>query len=125
MLNSSCGSGNADIMNRSRWVILIAVLCIATGAVVSWLTLRPSMVPSSMVPYTPIVMDQRQKLVDMSVLITPAHLDAMERVLKRYDEPFHRSGPTLLLIPRRLAEDRDLLWNFTTKASEGMAGVTP
>ena len=120
-------------MNRSRWVILIAVLCIVMGAVVSWLTVDEGYTPAqvslalrpSMVPYTPIVMDQRQRLVDMSVLITPAHLDAMERVLKRYDEPFHRSGPTLLLIPRRLAEDRDLLWNFTTKASEGMDGVTP
>lgn len=56
-------------------------------------------------------------------MLTPGHLDRVEVVLKRYDEWYQRIDATHLRISRKLWRDRDLLWNYTTKAENvGSAG---
>ncbi len=98
--------------NRRILVIsAIAVLALAI-AFVLWIT-----APAG---YVPIVMDGRQQLVEDPTMLTPAHLDRLEAVLKRYDEWYQRIDATHLRISRKLWRDRDLLWNYTTKAEDGV-----
>jgi len=74
--------------------------------------------PRALVEYVPVVSDSRQALVQDRSLLTPAHLDRMEVVLKSYNQPYTRVDANHLLISRALSRDTDLLWNYTTKAED-------
>jgi hypothetical protein len=90
---------------------LAALLLAVVAAVLVWM--------QSSTEYVPIVIDNRQQLVTNPFMLTPGHLDRLEVVLKRYGEWYQRVDATHLRISRELWRDRDLLWNYTTKAEDG------
>lgn len=71
---------------------------------------------TGMVPYVPIV-SVDSVLTDTPKLLTPDHLDAVDHVLSYYGQKHEFCGEKLY-IEASLANDRDLLWNFTTKAED-------
>ena len=100
--------------HKTRWLSLmtIAALLIVAGAIVAaW--------AQSSSEYVPVLMDSRQQLVENPTILTPAHLDRVEAVLKGYGEWYHRVDATHLRISRKLSHDRELLWNYTMKAEDG------
>ena len=107
---------------RARWIGVV----LASGAicVVSLLYWCKNMnTQTDLVPYTPVVrqVDRGDHvLVDAPGLLTEAHVKAMTNVLARYGERYDTHGATLR-IERKLAEDRDLLANYTEKAKESLA----
>jgi hypothetical protein len=73
-----------------------------------------------MVPYVPIVdvwIRGDPLLTDTPGLLTREHLEAVDHILNYYNEK-HEFHGGVLYIERSLANDRDLLWNFTTKAED-------
>jgi hypothetical protein len=78
---------------------------------------------TDLVPYVPVVrrVDRGDHLlVDAPELLTDAHVKAIAAVLTRYGERYEAHGPALR-IERKLAEDRDLLANYTEKAQGSLA----
>ena len=49
---------------------------------------------------------------------SPEQSARVAAVLKRYDEPYWRPGDVIVLVPLALAFDRELRWNYTSKASD-------
>jgi len=69
------------------------------------------------VPYVPVVYTFDVRLVvDDPDMLTEEHKARIMLVLFRYNEPFQFRGG-VVYIQKRLKEDKDLLCNFTEKAS--------
>jgi len=104
-------------MKRASKLVLLALivslaLCLALGIYVKYWR-------SEYVPYVPVELDlsfggdwesQPERLTD-------EHVIRMEITLSRYGVPYRRSNG-VLYIPRSLADDVELLWNFCTKADQ-------
>ncbi len=101
------------IMFRRPWIFLLASLLLLAIPLLGWRLFR-----HRMVEYIPVVMDAKQNLVAAPLLVTPDHLDRLERVLDTDGELHTRVSSTKLLIRPRLALDTELIWNYTTKAND-------
>ncbi|RUO29561.1 hypothetical protein [Aliidiomarina soli] len=64
----------------------------------------------------PLVLDNREGIVEDPALLTKEHVDRVEHVLRFYDVEFDRVSDTRLLISSSI--DKDSLWNFTKKAED-------
>jgi len=112
---------------KHRTKLMIAACAGVAALVVAWNTF----IRSDCFIYVPIVTNRTMELVEDRSLLTAAHLDHVEVVLKNYGEFSERLGPTRLRISPWLAFDRDLLWNYTTKAQarelqrSGVSGYNP
>jgi hypothetical protein len=58
------------------------------------------------------------RLVRSEVPVSEDLRDRMKSVLALYDVPFRQDGKGELWISSRAARDLDLLWNFTSKATD-------
>lgn len=65
--------------------------------------------------YQPLGWDG-ERIVERPALLSPAHLDRLEQVLRYYRIPYRRAGPSRLLLEAGV--DRDTLRNFTRKAED-------
>lgn len=99
------------LRSSKRRIVSTIVILIFAGALIA-------LKPPSVVEYVPIVSDGRQQLVQDRTLLTAAHLDRLEVILQSYGVAYKRADVNHLLIPRSLSNDRDLLWNYTSKAED-------
>lgn len=94
---------------KFQWLVLLAML----------LTLHlGGCSDAGYTPYIPIVLSDltgRQGLVEDKTLLTPEHISAVQVVLNEYNQPYKMIDGELYIKPS-LWRDRDLLWNFTSKA---------
>ena len=66
-----------------------------------------------------LVEGRENKLVAAPELLTPQFVERMKAVLKHYGEDFDVSAQGALRISKKLSLDRELLWNYCTKAQDG------
>jgi hypothetical protein len=97
-----------------RLAFFVAAACVVLigGAVIY------SQWPYRMVPYVPVVEEWvagEPELRESPELLTPAHLERMQTFLRIYREPF-RLRDDSMFVQKRLRDDRELLWNYTSKA---------
>lgn len=77
------------------------------------------------IPYVPVVVEWEGGdllLKEDRGLLTEEHTRCMQVVLKRYGESYYMRDGTLF-IPKRLHDDRELLWNYTSKAESLRSGT--
>jgi len=65
-----------------------------------------------------LVEGRRNQLVPAPELLTSRYLERVKALLLFYGERFRTNSEGRLLIPRKLANDRDLIWNYSKKAQE-------
>ncbi len=65
-----------------------------------------------------LVEGQRNKLVSAPELLSPQFKENFILVLKHYHEEYVIDQRGVLLIPRKLSEDKELLWNYCKKAED-------
>lgn len=73
--------------------------------------------------YVPIVLDNREGLVDAPSMLDEAHLDRVEKALRYYSIEYLRIDPLVLNIHSKQwcgGNDvaRDTIWNITNKAND-------
>lgn len=107
-------AGQAGPTNLRRLVIWIGLCVVSLMLVLCIAVLRSD---AEYVPYIPHEVTFDGALANPE-LVTEEHLDAVQQVLSRYGYTFIREGPRRLLIQRKLANDTDLLMNFTEKAKD-------
>ncbi len=99
-------------------VILAIALCVVVVllVLVVWL----ARAKTEWVAYVPLEYDEHsERLVQTQEEFTSLDAKAVVIVLTGYGEPFQYSpDPPYIWITRKLASDADLVWNFTTKASD-------
>jgi hypothetical protein len=72
-------------------------------------------------PYEPIIarhIGREIHLISDTSLHTPDHLDRIEHVLTYYDERYWRISSKQVYICLTLFLNRELAWNYTTKAED-------
>jgi hypothetical protein len=94
-------------MNKNRIAFLIALTCS--------IMLSGCSAYTEYVPIELVVERGEHRLVENPALRTPAHIEAMKRILDGYGKPYKIRNDRLY-IKASLQEDRDLLQNFTAKA---------
>jgi hypothetical protein len=72
---------------------------------------------NGVVRYVPVGVDRTGEFVDIPERATRAHLEAFRVVLRDYGVEYIEKGGDVY-IPRGLAQDRELLANYTTKAED-------
>ena len=69
------------------------------------------------VPFHPVYYRQDELVVVEDPRPTSEFMNRLEGVLRCYHEPFRREGDGRVSVPRKRWADRDLMWNYTTKAN--------
>jgi hypothetical protein len=105
------GSPKSTMSTRNKFVLLTLALAGLLG--ISWITVN-----YPLIRYAPIVLGVRQELVAAPQMRTKQHLDRVEQVLTYYGQPYRRAGATDLRISLTLIADKELVWNYTTKAED-------
>jgi len=60
----------------------------------------------------------QNRLVPAPELVTSSYLERVKIVLEFYGEEYQTNATGLLLIPRKISRDKELLWNYSTKAQD-------
>lgn len=69
------------------------------------------------VEFRPVVRSG-DRLVVSDAPMEPAFKTNLQQVLRFYNEAFTISEDGAILVPRSKWDDRDLMWNYTTKAND-------
>jgi len=92
-----------------------AVAIALSATLLAFILLRRS---SGFVEFQPLRLNEgtRNELVPAPELVTPQYAERLKDVLDFYHESYKTNATGRLLIKRKLAWDRELIWNYTKKA---------
>ena len=92
--------------------ICVVALCIMAVLVFALLH------TTKLVEFQPIKLEHgtRDRLVSAPELLTPEYLNRIKEVLAFYGEPYEINAAGRLLVTSKLARDKELLWNYSSKA---------
>ena len=80
------------------------------------LTLTVACTSNQYVPYRPVIRSQEELVVSDSAS-SPEHQENIKRVFDFYSVPYREENGKIL-IPADVWQDRELMWNYTTKAND-------
>jgi len=85
-------------------------------SLVCLLTLTVACMSNKYVPYRPVIRSQEELVVSDSA-VNSEHRENIKRVFDFYSVPY-REEDGEILIPADVWQDREMIWNYTTKAND-------